>query len=78
MPNYQIAQETDAQNGVTAEGCVKGLIQCSTPSQTGSWITLLPRHGAQNPLFQMSMSVVEILQQLSWLESSFAAGHVNG
>ena len=35
MRNYQIAQETDAQNGVTAEGCVKGLLQCSTPSQTG-------------------------------------------
>ena len=35
MRNYQIAQETDAQNGVTAEGCVKGLLQCSTPFQTG-------------------------------------------
>ena len=31
--NYQIAQETDAQDGVTAEGCVKRLLQCSTRSQ---------------------------------------------
>jgi hypothetical protein len=31
MRNYQIAQETDAQNGATAEGCVKGLLQSSTP-----------------------------------------------
>jgi hypothetical protein len=41
MWNYQIAQETDARNGVTAEGCVKGLLQCSTPSQTGCWITFV-------------------------------------
>jgi hypothetical protein len=31
MRNYQIAQETDAQNGGTAEGCVKGLLESSTP-----------------------------------------------
>jgi len=30
MRNYQIAQETDAQNGGTAEGCVKGLVESST------------------------------------------------
>jgi len=41
MRHYQIAQETDAQNGVTAERCVKGLLQCSTPSQTGCWITFV-------------------------------------
>ena len=49
MRNYQIAQETDAQNGVTAEGCVKGLLQCSTPSQTGCWITFVTGYHTQPP-----------------------------
>jgi hypothetical protein len=34
MRNYQIAQETDAQKWGTAEGCVKGLLESSTPIHT--------------------------------------------
>jgi hypothetical protein len=42
--NYQIAQETDAQNGARRRGCVKGLLECSNPIQTPS----VDRYGLDN------------------------------
>jgi hypothetical protein len=65
MRNYQIAQETDAQNGVTAEGCVKGLLQSSTPSQTLCWMTCVTWPLRSKPDRGGKMSEMGMLRQLT-------------